>query len=324
MLSGYLIASQIFKGLKNGSFSLREFFLKRFFRILPAYWVVLALYFLVPSFREWESLPPLWKLLTFTQNFGLDLREHRTFSHAWSLCIEEQFYLLLPFTLLLLYWFKAGRKAAWLLLALCVTGFALRLFCWYHFVVPAMDTDAFGAVWYKWIYYPTYNRLDGLLAGIGIAAAFQYRERLTGFIRSYGNAVMLAGLVLIVLAYIVCNEPLSFSASIFGFPLIALAFGCMLAVAASPGSALNRIPSLITSRLATLSYAIYLTHKAVIHLTQVSALKLGWASDGTPAFAMSVITTALAATMLHYSIEKPFLKLRAYLLSKGSSVVITY
>src|SRR4051812_25820092 len=70
VLSGYLISSQIFRSIEKGSFSLQEFFIKRFFRILPAYWVVLALYFALPAFREWESLPPLWKFLTFTQNLG--------------------------------------------------------------------------------------------------------------------------------------------------------------------------------------------------------------------------------------------------------------
>ncbi|HEX4373461.1 MAG TPA: acyltransferase, partial [Puia sp.] len=94
VLSGYLIASQLFATMaKRKQISFPEFFIKRFFRIIPAYLVVVAVYFCVPAFREREALSPLWRFLTFTQNFHLDLRSSGTFSHSWSLCIEEQFYL---------------------------------------------------------------------------------------------------------------------------------------------------------------------------------------------------------------------------------------
>ncbi|HET9135669.1 MAG TPA: acyltransferase, partial [Candidatus Kapabacteria bacterium] len=72
VLSGYLISSQLFSSIaSNGSFSYRAFFIKRFFRIIPAYLVVVGLYFLVPILREREGLTDLWRYLTFTQNFGL-------------------------------------------------------------------------------------------------------------------------------------------------------------------------------------------------------------------------------------------------------------
>jgi len=94
VLSGYLISSQLFaKMAQQKNISFKDFFIKRFFRIIPAYLVIVLLYFLFPSFREREAPAALWKYLTFTQNIGLDLRTQGTFSHAWSLCIEEQFYL---------------------------------------------------------------------------------------------------------------------------------------------------------------------------------------------------------------------------------------
>lgn len=96
VLSGFLITSQLLEVQARGPINLTGYFLKRGFRILPAYWLVLAVYFLIPAWRETESPAPLWKYLTFTQNLGLDTVNNRTFSHAWSLCIEEQFYLALP------------------------------------------------------------------------------------------------------------------------------------------------------------------------------------------------------------------------------------
>src|SRR5664279_3269563 len=53
VLSGYLISSQLFEKMQEEKkLSFWEFFLKRFFRIIPAYLVVVALYFLFPSARE--------------------------------------------------------------------------------------------------------------------------------------------------------------------------------------------------------------------------------------------------------------------------------
>src|SRR5882672_4741282 len=113
VLSGYLIAGQLFHKIAQGKGNdMGEFYFKRFFRIIPAYLVVVALYFCLPAFREREALPPLWKFLTFTQNFGLDIKHRGTFSHAWSLCIEEQFYLLLPLIMLISLRLRAGKRAS--------------------------------------------------------------------------------------------------------------------------------------------------------------------------------------------------------------------
>ena len=61
VLSGYLISSQLFlKIAQEKTISFREFFLKRFFRIIPAYLTVVALYFIFPAIREKEGLAPLW------------------------------------------------------------------------------------------------------------------------------------------------------------------------------------------------------------------------------------------------------------------------
>ena len=95
VLSGFLISSQLFAQIKKGQhISFKDFFTRRFFRIVPAYLVTVALYFYFPFFREKENLPPLWKFLTFTQNIGLNLKDNGTFSHCWSLCVEEHFDLI--------------------------------------------------------------------------------------------------------------------------------------------------------------------------------------------------------------------------------------
>lgn len=315
VLSGYLIAQQVFTEVQQDRFSVRTFFIKRFFRILPAYWAVLILYFSVPAFKEWEHLPPVWKFLTFTQNFGLDLRYQRTFSHAWSLCIEEQFYFLFPVGVWALSYFKPGKKLIWLIPVLMLAGIFIRIFCWNTFIVPVMNTDAFGITWYKHIYYPTYNRLDGILAGMGIAAFQVYCKHYYGRIARYANMFLIAGLLLAVCAWFLCADPYCYTASVWGFPLVAVAFSFWILAGTCPESVLNRYRSRITSTIAGLSFSLYLTHKAAIHLAQAAGGKWGIDPEGTWMFFFSVLISVTFAVILRFVIEKPFLWMRKKILS---------
>jgi peptidoglycan/LPS O-acetylase OafA/YrhL len=317
VLSGYLISSQLFAGIAKGkTISFQTFFLKRFFRIIPAYLAVVALYFCFPLLREREAPAPLWRYLSFTQNFGLDLRTHGTFSHAWSLCIEEQFYLLLPLTLSALVLLKKFRRGAWLLATLFVLGFFARWYMYNTHVVPILDQPGAGAIWYKWIYYPTYSRLDGLLSGVAIAALFQFRPNLKERLNAYGNFFLLLGVLILIGAYLVCISEESFDASVFGFFLVSIAYGAVVLGAVSRGSFLYKSSSAFTSRIAALSYAIYLTHKIIIHVTQQQLSKLNIDKDGNRMLVLCILTSFAGAWVLNRAIEKPFLRLRDRLLNK--------
>lgn len=311
VLSGYLIASQLFAGIAKGhALSFKKFFLKRFFRIIPAYLAVVAIYFCFPGAREREAPAPLWKYLTFTQNLGLDLRTQGTFSHAWSLCIEEQFYLLLPLLLVALVHYKVFRKGRWLLAALCILGLVLRLYMYDRIAAAAPGADIDWISWYKWIYYPTYSRLDGLLCGVSIAAIFQFRPLLRDRLTAYGNLLLLLSLLVLTGAYFVCSNEASFAASVFGFPLVSTGYGLLVMAAISPTCFLYELRSRIVAKTAALSYALYLIHKIVIHLTQQQLSKAGMAADSNSMLLISIITCLAAAWLMNFIIEKPVLKWR--------------
>jgi len=314
VLSGYLIGGQLFSRMaRKKPLSYSEFYLKRFFRIIPAYIAVLILYFTIPGFKERSELPPLWRFLTFTQNFGLELHAKGAFSHAWSLCIEEQFYLVLPLILMAAIALGASKKLAWLLPALFLLGFALRIWSWNHFITPLVDADqSFGAAYYRYIYYPTYTRLDGLLAGLSLAALVHFRPNLWQKITRHGNGWLIAGLLLSTAAWWIAHDDqqYSFSGAVFGFPLISLAYGVLVLAALSPSCLLYRHSSRITRWIATLSYSLYLTHKQVIHLTHEILAPRGIGNDSYLSFWICVITSLLAGWMLHLAVEKPFMGLR--------------
>lgn len=174
-LSGYLIASQLFKTYLAGRTSLypraplRHFYIRRACRILPAYLVVLTLYFAVPVFREEPGIASLWSFLSFTENFVIDYANSQAFSHAWSLCVEEHFYLLLPVILALLLRWRSARIALSAGAGVLLGGMLLRWLLWRH-LSHIDDPDDYIVAYIERIYYPTYTRLDGLLVGVCLAA----------------------------------------------------------------------------------------------------------------------------------------------------------
>jgi peptidoglycan/LPS O-acetylase OafA/YrhL len=109
-------------------------------------------------------------------------------------------------------------------------------------------------------------------------------------------------------AYFLCQDPQSFHASVFGFPLVALGYGLMVIGAISPGSYLFTLNSALMAGLARLSYAIYLTHKGIIHL--LHALLADFAINSHVMLLLCMVSCVLGALLLNLTVEQPFMKLR--------------
>lgn len=316
VLSGFLISNQLFAEWQTrNKISLREFYIKRAFRILPPYLFVLTIYIVFPAFHERKSLAPIWKMLTFTQNYGQDIHRYGTFSHAWSLCVEEQFYLLLPLLLILIFstWLK--QKSAWIILTIFLLTLFLRLIIWHFYLVPIRESDDFGMNWYRWIYYPTFTRLDGLTIGVAIAAVYRFQfARLIPF-QKYANHILIIGSLLFAGCYSICANQQSAMASIFGFSLIAITFGLFVLSAILQGSILFRFNSFITKALATLSYSLYLSHKGIIHLVQGQLTKFGVPGDSGLTLMICILACLSGAVIMRIAIEKPALILKNRILN---------
>jgi len=166
VLSGFLIGDQLLSGLAaDRQLSLSGFYGRRFLRTLPTYLVVLTCYFMFPAFMGGNPPPPLWRFLTFTQNFGL--KPGTAFSHAWSLSIEEQFYLILPLLALLFTAFGKKRGAAWAVLAAMVAVATWARYLGWRELRPT-GSGGFG-VFYSQVYYASVCRFDEFLPGIALA-----------------------------------------------------------------------------------------------------------------------------------------------------------
>jgi peptidoglycan/LPS O-acetylase OafA/YrhL len=307
-LSGYLIGNQIFAGLRHpDGFSLRHFYARRLLRTLPNFWVVLALYALWPAFRGDAPLLPLWRYLTFTQNIHLE--PGTAFSHAWSLCIEEQFYMLLPALALAATVIRAPLRWAWLAIgAAFLVGMAVRWQVW----LDGMTGEAWLHHYYKYIYYASWCRFDELLAGVALALLKNGHPAAWFRVMRHGNYLLVGGGALVALAVVLfLHDHYGLGVTVFGYPLLALGFSLLILAALAPGSLLHRLRVPGAASLALWSYAVYLVHKQVCVMAAARLARIGYGPEDLVTIVLSLAASLLAGWLLYRVVETPFMALRA-------------
>ena len=312
VMSGYLIANQVLAGVNRGKeLSLAAFYARRAFRTWPAYWVVLACYFLFPSWMGGSTPPPLWRFVTFTQNFNL--ATGTAFSHAWSLCVEEQFYLVLPLAVLIGLAFGRRRRQIWYAFGLLtLIGITARALLW----------TRYGAAWkgnlngyYPHIFYSTLCRFDEFLPGIAVAVMRNAYPDL--WRRLMLRDRLLSGLAAVCVAIAFYLASARFGddqtgympfMTVFGYSILALLFAVAVVAALSPSSPISRVRIPGAYHLALWSYSIYLSHKAVGNILARLLGPLG-VSPWELFFAVAGVSVMIGA-LLYYLIEQPFMRLR--------------
>jgi len=169
VLSGFLITGILFD-TRLDSHYFKRFFARRSLRIFPVFYLVaIVLLLLTPVFKyqwHWQHLTFLVYLGNFFGNYDFSFYEvlsgnHKagqaTLGHIWSLCVEEQFYLLWP----LVVWLVRDRvRLLWTAAGLSLLALVLRL---------AMIASFSGEISGRWIIRTLPFRMDALLIGAMLA-----------------------------------------------------------------------------------------------------------------------------------------------------------
>lgn len=311
VLSGYLIANQLFKGIVQGRvLSLPAFYGRRLLRTLPVFWVVLAAFFLFPAYMGGREPPPLWRFLTFTQN--IQLTAGTAFSHAWSLCIEEQFYLVLPAVALVGARWLRSLKLAWIaLFSLTAAAIAWRASLWELYGSSGLD-------YHRNIYYATLGRADELLPGVALALLKHGHPAIWAALMRRGQVLLAAGLVAcgvtawqLHIGYTFADYSYGFAMTAFGYSLVAWSFALLVAAALGPASTLARLRIPGAAQLAAWSYAIYLVHKSIGFAVMKFWLgPAGVAGDSWLAIGLVTGLSIAIGWLLYVLVETPFMRLR--------------
>jgi peptidoglycan/LPS O-acetylase OafA/YrhL len=314
VLSGYLIGNQLFKPIAGGLRpDLRSFVIRRLFRTLPLYFAVLGVYLTFPDWREAKLLAPAWRFLTFTMNLGFSRIDMPAFSHAWSLSVEEQFYLFLPCVTLAIFSLK---KPKWTVLAtvlsIFIFGLLVRSAIWLELVRPSLPALGYRGLSYysEYLYYPTYARLDGLLAGVSLALIKNFRPVLWARLLNRKYLTLFFGMLCVGCAMVISNDQMTWLHSALSYPLIALGFALLVITFLSPGFWLSRVRIPGVAGLATLSYALYLTQKLVFHGMSLGLKSWGMDPFGWVGLVLTLAVCIAIAMLAHLGVERPFLRVR--------------
>jgi peptidoglycan/LPS O-acetylase OafA/YrhL len=259
VLSGFLIGGLLIdaKGSRN---YLRVFYVRRAFRILPLYLLILLLAALANCLlakSEWsERIIPWPWYLSFSQNIWMSLQDWQRawsiwFNQTWSLALEEQFYLALPLVI-----FVASRRILpHICIVLIFAAFLIRCLCYLTF------TDERANV-ISHVLLPC--RMDSLAIGVLIAIIFR-NARLRAQIFSRLNVLyyLLVMLLVALGGFVTAGWGLATIAmQTVGLSLIALLYGVFLLIAILEGqgpiSSFTRNAAL--RRLGLWAYCIYLIH----------------------------------------------------------------
>jgi peptidoglycan/LPS O-acetylase OafA/YrhL len=304
VLSGFLIGGILIDAKESHDY-FRTFYVRRAFRILPIYMLVVISYLLLWSvateqrnvLQETLGFPMPWYVyLSFTQNFWL---AHRAWDSvyltvSWSLAVEEQFYLLLPAIIRILPRQSFFPAAATLALASASTRCLLYL----HY----------GASWGTAAYTLIFSRADALMLGVICAVLLRDRGWKALLVRNLWaikGCFVMFGLGIALLTYKGWGMG-TMPMCTFGFTYLALFYALALMIAMiSPEGWLSRtFRARWLMGLGSIAYGLYLFHAIV--LTVIFRIVLhrppamvNWL-DGVTSLSAFVVTLGLARLSWKY------------------------
>ncbi len=308
VISGYLITSLILADIEKGRFSIARFYERRARRILPALSVVMLscvplawLWMLPRQFVEFShsliAVPLFVSNILFWRETGYfeAASEEKPLLHTWSLAVEEQYYLLFPL-LMVLMWRFGRRRSFYVVLALAALSLLLSEWGWRN--KPAAN------------FFLAPTRVWELLAG-----------SLCAFIQSSrgqwrGNIPSMAGLGAIVFGILVYDEHTPFPSLYAVVPVLGTV---LIILFAAPGTWAARLLSLKPMvAIGLISYSAYLWHQPLFAFARILSPQVP--SQGVM-LGLAGLTLGLAWLSWRY-VEQPFRDRHAPVLATQRAVFV--
>lgn len=312
VISGYLISSIILREMDQKRFTFLGFYERRIRRIFPALFVVLV----ATAVASWFILPPE-QMQTFSQSvvattgFGANVffwlksgyfggdAELFPLIHMWSLAVEEQYYIIFPFLVMI----AAGARKSWLpwiMGSVFVVSFAACIY-----VTRDQPLAAF---------FLTPLRAWELLAGVFIAMYQRPWLAALDRIRLARPAIELAGLSAVIGSIFLFDSTTAFPGAAAAIPV----FGTAALILTSTQTSL--VGRVLASRpmvaVGLISYSAYLWHQPLYALSRV----YGVVERGPWVYGVLILATLVLAWLSWRFVEQPFRdrkrigRLRIYLL----------
>jgi len=294
VLSGFLITNILIQEEeKSGTISLRTFFLKRVFRIFPAYYFyfsVIMIWLLIYYPNSFSGLD-VWSAVTYIYNYSSDKNPWHL-GHFWSLAVEEQFYLIWPVAFL--FTFRSlGIKLPWIII---IFSPVIRLATYMLF---EQMRPRLGIL--------THTRFDSLM--FGCLLAYYYRA---GLFPKFNDTIVRFKLHMICAFHVLCFSRFLQMALkgkyvlLVGYSIDCLSMCILMIYVVQNRNALSRfLDAPILVHLGSLSYSLYLWH-----------MPFAWSALGDEFLVLRIVAIYVCALTSYLLIEGPFMSLREKVLSK--------
>lgn len=337
VLSGFLITGILYDS-QHKLHRFRDFYMRRTLRIFPLYYFVWAVVLLIAPLAHWRwnfrwalwpayfgnyarffflhqpGDPYRFDKLTFgapvSSWFGYPF--HLYIGHFWSLCVEEQFYLIWPFVV-----YHVRKRET--LIKLCVGAIILCPILRAALAVALSPQLLRMELFYRSL--PT--RLDALLIGGVVALLLRGPEG--GLLRRVRRPLLAAASILFVALYLVCTKlfalPFEGSASnwigVFGFTLIDIFAAALIIECIHLGGRLGTLLSWKPLRaLGIVSYGFYVYHDLLHDFYSDWAHRLSTQYAYPLTLVIAFASTVLIATLSYHLLEKPLLRLKKHFASQ--------
>lgn len=300
VISGYLITATIMADLQAGRFSLTGFYERRARRILPALLLVTAccipfawLWMMPEEFRAFSdsliavSLSGANFLFWYRSGYFAPEASEIPLLHTWSLGVEEQYYMLFPLLMMLVWKRRPGRLLA-IVAALALASLVYSQ--WASFAAPSAN------------FYLLPSRAFELLAG-SICSLLQARRMPRG-----SDPLSLLGFAMVLVSLFYFGEETPMPSVLTLFPVVGTA---LVLLFARQGT---RVAALLSTRPFTLvgkiSYSAYLWHQPLFAFARMRSIDLpSPITMGT----LAVVSLVLGYVSWRF-VEQPFRRREARLL----------
>jgi peptidoglycan/LPS O-acetylase OafA/YrhL len=272
-LSSYLIAKLLFLEWKTTDrISVKNFFLRRIFRIWPLYFWVCLLSFLIFPLLGW--IGPSWDdvgyhgliqtylmpYLCFIGNWVTALDGYapvKTLTLLWTISLEEQFYVMTPFLLRLA---KFEKKSIFK-----VFGFLLAV------TIVARVAAVMAGSRYPFIWVSTLTRLDPLALGTCLAL---FEDDLIALTKRFPAwAFALIGLGLLEIVFMLPDMDPQTINVVWQYFILDCGFCCLIFAAIQPGTFQRFFSFCMFTQLGKISYGLYVYH---VWAFSISSWVLRW------------------------------------------------
>lgn len=263
VLSGFLIGKSLITQITNNEFNIKNikvFFIRRWAKTLPSYFLVfIVLLILNIIFNSRFTLYDKLKYIVFSQN--INTPHPSFFGEAWSLSIEEWFYLILPIIIFILYklnLLKSSIKSilySSILIVILVTSY--RLYRYYHLNIICFEE------WDRYFRKQVITRFDGIVYGV-IAAYFHCNNKEKW--KKHIKPLFYLGILILISSkfylYYFSNDSSLYNC-VFSFSFFAIGVGFTIPYLSEIKKGSGLLYKSIT-KISIISYSIYLLNLGIV------------------------------------------------------------